>query len=91
MMKPIRLPAYCLGRVAARKLERALVEQVIRSPEQVVPDKDDPGRQIHQSRFVDAKGRPKLLRVVVEEHADEIVAVTVYAASKFERYWKRGT
>jgi hypothetical protein len=76
-MKPIRIPPYCLSRIEARQVDRERVEHVIRAPEQVVPDKDDPGRQIHQSRFVDAKGREKLLRVVVEEHADEIVAVTV--------------
>ena len=87
-MKPIRITDYCEGRIIARKLERAWVEQVIRSPEQIVPDRDDVNRQIHQSRFVDGQGRPKLLRVVVEEMADEIVAVTVYPASQIERYWK---
>ena len=87
-MKPIRITDYCEGRIIARKLERAWVEQVIRSPEQIVPDRDDVNRQIYQSRFVDGQGRPKLLRVVVEEMADEIVAVTVYPASQIERYWK---
>ncbi len=90
-MKPVRIPPYCLGRIEARHVDRELVERVIRSPEQVVPDRDDPRRRIHQSRFVDAKGRERLLRVVVEEHADEMVAVTVYPASEFKRYWKRET
>jgi hypothetical protein len=87
-LKPIRITDYCEGRIVARKLDCALVEQVIRSPEQVVPDEDDPNRQIHQSRFRDVKGVEKLLRIVVEENKDEIVAVTVYSASKFKRYWK---
>jgi len=77
--------------MAARQVDRELVEQAIRSPEQVVPDKDDPARQIHQSRFVDATGRDKLLRVVVEEHANEVLVVTVYPASNFKRYWKGET
>ncbi len=76
-MKPIRIHVYCEGRIVARKLDRILVEQVIRSPEQTVPDEDDPDRQIHQSRFRDGQGREKLLRVVIEENEDEIVAVTV--------------
>ena len=87
-MKPIRITSYCDGRIVARGLDRKLVEQVIRSPEQIVPDDDDPKRQIHQSRFRDAKGDEKLLRIVVEENEDEIVAVTVYPVSQFMRYWK---
>lgn len=87
-MKPIRITDYCVGRIVARKLERKLVEEVIRSPEQIVPDADDPNRQIHQSRFRDDKGVEKLLRIVVEENKTEIVAVTVYPVSQFKRYWK---
>jgi hypothetical protein len=87
-LKPIRITDYCEGRIVARKLERKLVEQVIRSPEQVMPDDDDPNRQIHQSRFRDEKGAEKLLRIVVEKNESEIVAVTVYSASQFKRYWK---
>jgi hypothetical protein len=87
-MKPIRITDYCDGRIIARKLDRKLVEQVIRSPEQIVPDADDPNRQIHQSHFRDDKGVEKLLRIVVEENKAEIVAVTVYPVSQFKRYWK---
>jgi hypothetical protein len=87
-MKPIRITGYCEGRIAARKLNRELVEKVIRSPEQIVPDEDDPNREIYQSRFRDDSGRQKLLRVVVEENEGEIVAVTVYPVSQFKRYWK---
>lgn len=87
-MKPIRATNYCEGRIAARKLNRELVDKVIRSPEQIVPDADDPKRQIHQSRFLDDKGKEKLLRVVVEEKEAEIIAVTVYAVSQVKRYWK---
>lgn len=87
-MKPIRITHYCDGRIIARKLNRNLVEKVIRSPEQIVPDADDPKRQIHQSRFRDDKGVEKLLRIVVEENKAEIIAVTVYPVSQFKRYWK---
>ena len=88
LVKPIRITPYCEGRIAARKVERELVEQVVRSPEQIMPDADDPARQIYQSRFVDGQGRPKLLRVVLEEMVNEIIAVTVYPTSQIERYWK---
>jgi hypothetical protein len=90
-MKPIRITDYCDGRIVARKLDCKLVEKVIRSPEQIVPDADDPNRQIHQSLFRDEKGREKLLRVVVEENKDEIVVVTVYPVLQFKRYWKGAT
>ena len=88
-MKPIRITPYCQGRIEARRLDRNLVENTARSPEQIVPDKEDSKRAIYQSRFLDGKGRPKLLRVVVEETGDEIIAVTAYPASDIERYWKR--
>ena len=87
-MKAIRITNYCEGRIAARKLDREFVEQVIRSPGQIVPDADDPKRQIYQSRFRDGEGQEKLLRVVVEETEAEIVAVTVYPVSQVKRYWK---
>jgi hypothetical protein len=87
-MKPIRITGYCEGRIIARKLDRNLVEKVVRSPEQIVPDAGDPNRQIHQSRFRDDQGVEKLLRIVVEENKAEIVAVTVYPVSQFKRYWK---
>ena len=87
-MKPIRITGYCDGRIAARKLDRQLVEAVIRSPEQIVPDADDPKRKIYQSRFRDVQGKHKLLRIVIEEKQDEIVAVTVYPTSQLRRYWK---
>ena len=90
-MKRIRITDYCNGRIIARKLDRKLVETVIRSPEQIVPDADDSKRQIHQSRFRDDKGVEKLLRIVVEENKAEIVAVTVYPVSQFKRYWKGAT
>jgi hypothetical protein len=90
-MKPIRITDYCDGRLVARKLDRKAVEKIIRSPEQIVPDADDPNRQIHQSRFCDDQGREKLLRIVVEENKDEIVVVTVYPVSQFKRYWKGAT
>jgi hypothetical protein len=65
-MKPIRITGYCDGRIAARRLDRQLVEAVIRSPEQIVPDADDPKREIYQSRFRDLKDKQKLLRIVDE-------------------------
>ena len=87
-MKLIRITGYCDGRIAVRKLNRQLVEAVIRSPEQIVPDADDPKRKIYQSRFRDVKGKHKLLRIVVEENEDEPVAVTAYPTSQLGRYWK---
>jgi hypothetical protein len=87
-MKPVRITGYCEGRIAARKLNRQLVEAVIRAPEQIVPHADDPKREIYQSCFRDVKGKQKLLRIVIEENEDEIVAVTAYPTSQLRRYWK---
>ena len=52
------------------------MENTVRSPEQIVPDKEDSRRTICQTRFLDVKGHPKLLRVVVEETGDCLVIVS---------------
>ncbi|MBI5214632.1 MAG: DUF4258 domain-containing protein [Ignavibacteriae bacterium] len=86
-MKPIRFSLHAEERLAARKLRHSTIEQVVRNPEQIVPDEDDINRQIHQS-LIEESGKQKLLRVIVEEDSSEIVVITVYSTSQITRYWK---
>ena len=85
-MKPIRYTKHALNRIKKRNISVKIVEQVIREPEQIVPDLDDINREIYQSIYIDHNDKTKLLRVVIEEKHAEFVIVTVYPTSQIERY-----
>ena len=83
--KPIDISGHARFEMQRRGISRAEVEQVIRSPEQVLPSRK--GREIYQSR-IGARGR-LLLRVVVKEVANAYHVVTAYKTSKIVKYWKQ--
>jgi len=60
---------------------------VVCGPEQVVR----PGREIRQSRIVDAAGAMCLVRVVVDRTDGDIRIVPVYRTTKFAKYWSIGS
>jgi hypothetical protein len=68
-----------------RKLSRSLLEQVLRGPEQKVPEVDD--ITCYQSR-VEISEKTYLLRVMVNEPMNPAVVVTVYRTSKIGKYWR---
>ncbi len=71
--------------LADREIDRLEVERTLANPEFVVPD--DPARQIFMRRYFDGVLQQEmLLRVIVEDAADEMVIVTIYKTSQFERY-----
>ncbi|MBM4045360.1 MAG: DUF4258 domain-containing protein [Planctomycetes bacterium] len=67
-----------------RGVSRAEVEDVIRSPGQVLPG--GKGRQIYQSKL--GHGGRMLLRVVVKEDSIGYHVVTAYKTSKVSKYWR---
>lgn len=68
-----------------RKIARELVEQVLQSPEQKVPEVEKV--TCYQSR-VDMNGKEYLLRVMVNETVTPAKVVTVYRTSKVAKYWR---
>jgi hypothetical protein len=84
-MKPVRWTSHALRNLADREIERDEVNEALARPESVVPDL--PGRRILMRRYFDqALGQPMLLRIVVEDAADETVVITVYKTSQINRY-----
>jgi hypothetical protein len=84
-MKPVRGTSHALRNLADREIERDEVNEALARPESVVPDL--PGRRILMRRYFDqALGQPMLLRIVVEDAADETVVITVYKTSQINRY-----
>jgi hypothetical protein len=84
-MKTIRWSPHARKQVASRELSTHDVEQTVAQPDSVVPG--EPPRQVFMRRYFDAVLQTEmLLRVVVEETAQEFVIVTLYKTSKFKKY-----
>ncbi len=75
----VKFSEHALQRLKRRKIPIELVEEVFKSPDEVVMGKH--GRKIHQKLVGD-----KLIRVVVEND----VIITVYSTSKISKYLHGG-
>jgi hypothetical protein len=82
----ITLAKHALDQLREREIGEAAVRDVITQPEQVLPGHK--GRKIAQKRLV-MEGGQWLLRVIYEEHEDELLVVTTYLTTKIEKYWRR--
>lgn len=69
----------------ARKIPRHLLERVLQSPEQRVPEIENV--TCYQSR-VEINGKQYLLRVMVNETIQPAKVVTAYRTSKIAKYWR---
>ncbi len=70
-----------------RGLSKAVIEQVLRQPEQHLPAGGD--RVILQSRIPAAEhGQAWLVRVLVDVSRSPAEVVTAYRTSKIRKYWK---
>jgi len=70
----------------ARKIARALLDQLLQAPEQKVPEVE--GITCFQSR-VDIGGKQYFLRVMVNDSVDLPIVVTVYRTNKIAKYWRK--
>lgn len=71
--------------MARRTIPQALVESVLQSPQQIVPEQS--GRVAYQSQVNFGGGKLFLLRVIVAATAEPPVVITVYRTSKISKYW----
>lgn len=86
-MKPVRWTQHALQNLADREIDHAIADAMLAHAEFDIPD--PPGRRILMGRYDDlVLQREMLLRLVVEEAADELVVVTVYKTSQVQRYLK---
>ena len=76
---------HVLEELLKRRIPRELVEQVLQSPQQKVPEVEN--ITCYQSR-VDMSGKEYLLRVMVNETITPAKVVTVYRTSKITKYWR---
>ena len=84
-MKPTRWSSHAEKEFRRREIDRAEADKAVTAPDSVVPGTG--GRKIHMRVYYDAPlNQRMLLRVVVEQTADELAVVTVYKTSKIEKY-----
>ena len=81
-----RLSSHAQEEMERRQISRALVESVLESPDQIVPERGVV--QAYQSQR-DIGGKMFLLRVMVDDSVDPAVVVTVYRTTKIDRYWNK--
>ncbi|MBI5331614.1 MAG: DUF4258 domain-containing protein [Betaproteobacteria bacterium] len=79
------LSAHAETELQRREIPFALLEQVMTSPEQIVPELR--GLAAYQSRVAFPDGATYLLRAIVAER-DPLTVVTVYRTSRIEKYWR---
>ncbi len=83
--KPVRWTPHAVRSLAAREIDRAEAETAISHPDSVAPGQS-PRRVFQRLYFDRTLEREMLLRVVVEERPTELVVVTAYKTSRFDKY-----
>ena len=81
----VELTDHARRQAARRGISELAVLGVACAPEQIVQVR--PGREVRQSRIIDEKGAPCLIRVVTDRMGQDIRVVTVYRTSKVGKYW----
>lgn len=69
-----------------RRIPRAMVDEVLRNPQQIVPERGP--KKAYQSKVDFGGGRILLLRVIVDDTVNPAIVITVYRASKINKYWR---
>lgn len=86
-MRAIHWSPHALKNLSDREIQREEADRTLAAPEFVAPGQ--PGRKILMRRYFDTTLQQEmLLRIVVEEKADEIIVVTLYKTSQVEKYMK---
>jgi hypothetical protein len=82
-----RLCDHAAEELKRRGIPRELLDDVMSSPQQVVPATG--GRKAYQSKMDFGGGRMMMLRAIVDDCEDPPVVVTVYRTTKTEKYWSK--
>ena len=86
-MSAVRWSQHALKNLGDREIQRDEVDRTLAAPDLVAPGQ--PGRTVLMRRYFDQIVQQEmLLRVIVEQTAEETVIVTIYKTSRIERYMK---
>ncbi|MBD2308582.1 DUF4258 domain-containing protein [Chroococcidiopsis sp. FACHB-1243] len=81
-----KLSRHAQRQIAARGISLDLIQSVMVSPGQVVPDTTK--GVIYQSKFTGRSGTTFLLRVCVDDSTNPVTVKTVYVTNKIGKYWR---
>lgn len=81
-----KLSKHAEEELVLRQIPRAFVDQVLHSPEQIIPQHGS--AQAYQSRLDFGEGKILLLRIIVNVTANPAIVVTLYRTSKIKKYWR---
>ena len=85
-MSTVRISNHAKEQMDERGITEQMVLEIIRNPDQTIPEDDD--KLIYQSlRFFVEEGRDYLVRVFVNIVKEPHLAITVYRTSRIEKYW----
>ena len=70
-----------------RRIPRAVVDEVLRHPQQIVPER--PPMSAYQSQVNVGGGRMMLVRAIVDDRVEPAVVVTAYRTGKIDKYWRQ--
>jgi Domain of unknown function (DUF4258) len=80
-----RFSKHAESELVLRKIPREFVENVLRQPQQIVPERSP--KKAYQSKM-DFDGKIFLLRVIVDDTVEPAIVVTLYRTKKINKYWK---
>ncbi|HXH13448.1 MAG TPA: DUF4258 domain-containing protein [Alphaproteobacteria bacterium] len=84
---PLEWLPHALDQIAERRLDRRMVEEALRSPDQIVAAQE--GRfAAHKWTTTPRRLRRALLRVIFEERPDRRLIVTAFLTDRPHRYWE---
>lgn len=81
-----RLSRHALEEIERRGIPRDMLDELLRNPQQVLPDRD--GKKVYQSQMEFGRSKLFLLRAIVNEAVNPAVVVTVYRTSQIGKYWR---
>jgi hypothetical protein len=81
-----QLSLHAQEQLEQREIPLVMVESVLASPQQLIPQSD--GTKVYQSQLDWGTGKIYLLRLVVRDDLEPWLVVTVYKTSKISKYWR---
>lgn len=81
-----RLSNHAIKQIGDREIPIELLEQVLTTPDQVLPQDDN--SRVYQSKIVGEKNKTYLLRVFVSDSIQPFVVISLYLTSKITKYWE---
>ena len=69
-----------------RSISLEHLETLLRSPQQVIPERS--GRKVYPSQIDFGGGKIFLLRAIVDDTIEPVTVITVYRTTKINKYWR---